>query len=89
MEKIIIAAAVLGLICGSAFAQTSGPAPQSWQHAEAWHAQHGEGFDDQGHHRHEQGRHGQGQNGETRRVRPQAAPAPVATRAARRWRQAA
>ncbi|MET4716192.1 pentapeptide MXKDX repeat protein [Bradyrhizobium japonicum] len=29
MKKIIIAAAALGLMCGSAFAQSSGPAPQS------------------------------------------------------------
>jgi pentapeptide MXKDX repeat protein len=29
MQKIIIVTAALGLMCGSAFAQTSGPAPQS------------------------------------------------------------
>lgn len=29
MKKLIIATATLGLMCGSAFAQTSGPAPQS------------------------------------------------------------
>ncbi|MDI3567256.1 hypothetical protein [Bradyrhizobium sp. Arg816] len=29
MKKIIIAATALGLMCGYAFAQTSGPAPQS------------------------------------------------------------
>ena len=29
MKKFIIATAALGLMCGSAFAQNSGPAPQS------------------------------------------------------------